>query len=188
MSAQAKLIRAAVADGLRTLGRFPEVHASRHRSVTQDMLSSGPVLLVYTDSDRVVSSRAVGGGVRIYEREVDVHVAVLEGTRGRNDPGAELADDLDDHGEEIERWFFDRETNSPTWVEALLKRTETGPADEAANPVAAKVVIFSVAYHDCSPKRSLEEPGPLESIHASHDLAPSDGEVDASDLITLPQE
>lgn len=188
MSAQAAVIRHAIAQGLQAIPNLQlDVHEARHRSVAQSEFASGPVVLVFTDSDHVVESRPLGNGVRRYVRELEVHVAVLTNTEGRNDAGANIADRLDHFGEEIERWFFAREAHDPIWVEAIFKRSETGPAEEGNSPTAAKVLIFAVTYHDQAPKPDSTAATPLQSVDVDYDVAPSDGQVDATDNITIPQ-
>ena len=57
--------------------------------------------------------RALGPGVRRYERELELQIAVQVSTSGRNDRGEDAADALDDLAEAVEAWMFDRE-NEPT--------------------------------------------------------------------------
>lgn len=185
MSAGAKLIRRHVAEGLEVFADLnAKVFAARHRALQK---SDVPAVLVYTDKERVLDTTASTFGARKYEREIELHLAIVANTRGQNDDGDLIADELDDIAEIVERWMFEREENEPVWVEAKLQRTGSGTADEADFPAAIKKVVFDVIYFDYAPKLPTELAGPLSTIHVDHDLAPADGQVDASDSITITQ-
>ena len=191
MSAGAKRIRRFVSDGLTAdAGIAASVFAARHRALRGEEL---PVVLVYTDSEQVKGSRALGPGVRRYERELDLQIAVQVSTDGRNDRGEEAADHLDDLADAVESWMFDRE-NAPNqdgfpdapWVHAHLSRAEMSVAEESRQPSPMRVLTFTVLYHATAPKPRQSAPEDLTGIDVEHDLAPADGQPDATDSIPVP--
>lgn len=185
MSAQAKLIRNYVAEQLAAMPELgATVFAGRHRAQqTRDL----PSVNVMTGSERVEGSAFIGSGARKYERRLDLQLEIRVSTNGREDDGREAMNDLDDLTERVERWMFDRETNDPIWVEALLASTQTGIPEESSEPSPMRIVTFDVLYFDYAPKAGEEPAGPLETIHVDHDLAPADGAVDATDRIAVQQ-
>lgn len=191
MSAGAKRIRRFVADGLVADPAIEaSVFAARHRPMQEREL---PAVFVFTDEERVKSSRALGPGVRRYERELELEIAVQASTDGLNDRGEGVADRLDDLAEAVEAWMFDRE-NEPAqdgfadapWVSAILSGAEGGVAKESRQPSPVRVLTFTVLYHDSAPKARPSTLEDLTSIHIDHDLVPTDGQPDASDTIPVP--
>ncbi|MEO1700172.1 MAG: hypothetical protein AAFU73_23000 [Planctomycetota bacterium] len=191
MSAGAKRIRRYIADGLLAASAVAApVFAARHRTLRPEDV---PVILVYTDSERVLESRALGPGVRRYVREIQVAIAIVTSTRGRNDRGEGAADQLDDLAEAVEEWMFARENeppqdgfSDPPWVQAVLSATRMGVAEESSIPMPPKVLTFDVVYHDTAPKPRPSELENLTGIDVKHDLAPADGQPDATDSIPVP--
>ncbi len=180
----AKTIRNYVATGLiGATAAGANVFAARHRALDETQL---PALLVYTDTDRVVETQALGVGVRRYVRELEVHVSIVADAGGTDDEGATGADLIDDLAEQVEAWFFDRETNDPVWVEALLSRFETGIAEEGARPKHGMRLVFDVTYFDEAPKPSVSVPDDLTLLHVEQDID-NDPTPDAIDDIVVSQ-
>lgn len=185
MSLQEKLIRNRVVAELKTVEGLPaRVFAARFRAIGKSL---PPCITVYSDGGRVVSSTGVSANARKLERQFELRIGIVLNTEGKNDPGAGLADRLDELGELVEAWMFEHENFDGVWVEALLSRTETGTPQESKEPTVVRLLVFDVTYFDYSPKLSTEAPGPLEAVHTEHDLATSDGQTDAEDLIEIPQ-
>ncbi len=185
MSIQEKRIRNRVAEELRGVDGLPSrVFAARHRAIGSSLM---PCLTVYKDGGHVVSTTSVGNGARKYERQFELRIGVLLNADGKNDPGHHMADRLDELGELVESWMFAHEEWEGVWVEALLSRTETGTPQESKEPTVVRLLVFDVTYFDFAPKLASVDPEPLETVHVDQDLVTPDGQVDASDTISIPQ-
>lgn len=185
MSLQEKLIRNRVAEELRTVPGLPSrVYAARHRAIGSRLM---PCVTVYSDGGRTVTSTSTGNGGRKYERQFELRIGLVLNADGKDDPGDGLADRLDELGELVEAWLFEHEAFDGVWVEALLSRTETGTPQESKDPAAVRLLVFDVTYFDYSPKLTAPTPGPLQTVRVDHDIVTPDGQVDASDTISIPQ-
>ena len=185
MSVQEKLIRNRVVEELKGVAGLPSrVYAARFRTIGPSLV---PCVTVYSDGGRVVESTALGNGARKYERQFELRIGIVVNSERKNDPGAGIADQLDELGEIVEAWAFKHEHFDGVWVEAVLSRTETGTPQESKEPTAVRLLVFDVTYFDYAPKLTTEELKPFAEAHIDHDLASADGQIDASDTIEIPQ-
>ena len=184
---QRKLIRTAVADGLRAAALAADpadaisavgehVYSNRTRPLQRTDL---PAIRVYTDSESVEHDSAPTRYVRTADLVIEVSAADLT-------DGANSHDELDDIAHEVESWMFDREELAETWMSAHLDRVDSGRLTEADSSLAGVRLVFSVQYEDFAP-RLKSTPDEFDTLGAEYTLEPSiDNEVDAVDLITLP--
>lgn len=194
MSAKAKAIRKAAADGIQCLKTPAQerVYTNRFRSLPEWLANGAPALpaiVIYTINETVeVSTDAPKEYRRLMEMAIEIVVSRGEAKH----PGAD--DRLDDIAEMVEQWIFRNPTFGLTEHDDVtfgdhpssLVRDENAPIDEGETDIAAKRLVFQVTYYQDAPEGDIGALPPAKSIEAGWDVGPTpDERLEARDLVTV---
>ncbi len=95
-----------------------------------------------------------------------------------------LDDALDDICEQVENLLLPNDTLNGKAADVQLVETEIVTLPEGQRPIGAARISFDVTYYKFTHPDPSE---PLEEIRTEWDLAQPDGQIEAEDIIALPQ-
>lgn len=141
----------------------------------QGLEAALPAILVYTLRE---PAEIFNQAPREYRRIVQVAVQAVV-------MGEDVDDPLDDLARQIELCLFAEDTLDGTAADLVLQETEIVFTDEGEREMGAARLAWEVTYYD-EIEPALEDN--LATIQAEWDVAPADGDPEASDTITPEQE
>lgn len=187
MTLQGLEIRAAIAEGLRSLegaawaGR---VFKSRRRPIADaEQGEEFPLVLVYSRSEKTepfnVAPRSYLVTMRVETSLVIERLAELNGVE-------ETDDDLDKIAGALKRWFFQDASlggiaEDSRWISGQYEAPNEGQDD-----IAVLTLTWEVDYILEAPEEPEEGLPNLATLATDYDLAPPNGTIDAHDEVALP--
>jgi len=149
-----------------------------------------PCIVIYTMKEQTELISAP----KLYKRRARIAIEIVD-KGGTNSAQIEtdasdddaVDDRLDALCEAIEIAVTRDDTLNGTCEDIDLVETEMNFTAEGDAVIGAARMVWEAVWHEYLPPDLSEELSNLNSIHAAWDIAPTDGQIDAADDITLEQ-